>query len=360
MRVVLSLPAFAVCLGLTIRQYRRYHYRWAQFWALALGLAIARDGLWILADVTGGENAWIVPETITAFLYFTVLLMTDVFKRDRVSHWKMVPATSLTTAGVVVNLLNLTYALEDLRWILSGLFFGFGGIILLVECARILHESPPSLRRAAGMAVTGAALWACIMPLLVSLRVRVEVSGFGGYFAADAVFVAGFLLLTAAFLARPALAYVLAFKLLRLTVIETEAGIPLFTHTWPRGWKMADDDLFGGMVQGVSMIVRESVGRGHVREIQLDKAVLLLNRAPGRPVVVVLATTRTSKILRETLARFTTRFTARFSAALAHPAKVSQFASASELVHEHFPFVPSVPPVASVPGAGAGETRDMV
>ncbi len=138
----------------------------------------------------------------------------------------------------------------------------------------------------------------------------------------------------------PKLFFLLSFEVMRVSVVETEAGIPLFTHTWHAGQAMADDDLFSGMVQGVSIIIQESVGKGNIKVIELDEGILILKRVKDRPIACVLAATRSSKVLHQSLATFAARFVEKFAEALEEPHKVSQFQPAEDLVEECFPFIP--------------------
>ncbi len=138
----------------------------------------------------------------------------------------------------------------------------------------------------------------------------------------------------------PKLAYLLPFKALRLMVVDTNAGLPIFTHTWKTGKNMAHEDLFSGMLYGVDSIVETSLQRGQICEIHTAHAILLIERSEVFPVICALAATRSSNVLREALTQFAKRFFEEFHGELGRPHEVSLFKRATPLVFECFPFVP--------------------
>ncbi len=81
------------------------------------------------------------------------------------------------------------------------------------------------------------------------------------------------------FAKKPKLGYVLPFKALRLTIINTESGIAIFTHDWTKDESLVDNVLFSGMMQGISGILNESLKKGNIKEIILDKANLLIEHS---------------------------------------------------------------------------------
>jgi hypothetical protein len=138
----------------------------------------------------------------------------------------------------------------------------------------------------------------------------------------------------------PKLVFVLPFKVLRLAVIETEGGISLFTHTWKAAGKLGNEDLYAGMIQGVNLILKESLDRGDVQEIKLARASLLAYRDARFPIVFVIVATKASRTLRDALRLFANRFLSDFKDNLATKNDVGQFDPANAIVAECFPFVP--------------------
>jgi hypothetical protein len=151
----------------------------------------------------------------------------------------------------------------------------------------------------------------------------------------DALMMSLFLLINIiAFYREPKLAFILPFKLIRLVVIHTGSGIPLFVHHWEPESKIVPDSLYSGMIQGVCMIIKESSGQGDIEEIKLSNGVLLLKRYEDYPIACVLAVDKTSKILRKALDYFTKLFITRYEQLIPNHTNISQFHEASGLIAE--------------------------
>ena len=108
------------------------------------------------------------------------------------------------------------------------------------------------------------------------------------------------------FVKQPKLAYILPFKAVRLTVIETNGGIPLFTHAWSSEG-LIDDSLFTGMLHATSQFMDESLKRGNVHEVHLEKAILLIQSSEKYPISSILLVTKSSRSLRHALNKFAER-----------------------------------------------------
>ncbi|HME54911.1 MAG TPA: hypothetical protein VKM55_22085, partial [Candidatus Lokiarchaeia archaeon] len=117
-------------------------------------------------------------------------------------------------------------------------------------------------------------------------------------------------------------------------------GISLFNHTWQAGSRLIEADLYSGMVQGIMLIMEESVGQGDVKEVTMESGRLIISKAINLPIICVLATTKSSKTLRVALDRFKDRFIAEFRDNLRDTNLSSQFDGTSKLVEECFPFLP--------------------
>ncbi len=104
----------------------------------------------------------------------------------------------------------------------------------------------------------------------------------------------GALLTSVAFTRQPHLAYILLFRVFRLTILDHCSGLQLFTHDWSLDSNFFDPNLFSGMFQGLSGILRETLQKGFPREIYLEHAVVLLERSVGLPPTFVLIASKSS------------------------------------------------------------------
>jgi hypothetical protein len=143
-----------------------------------------------------------------------------------------------------------------------------------------------------------------------------------------------------AILNQPKVAYILPFKVFRLTVLDTQGGIPLFSHTWGTQDELADEALYSGMLQGIGMILDESVKKGAIREINLEDAVILMDKSIQYHVACVLLASKSTQTLRHALESFADEFFEKYSGFFDLIGDLGKFAGATELVEEHFTFVP--------------------
>ncbi len=157
---------------------------------------------------------------------------------------------------------------------------------------------------------------------------------------AGGVLFIGLFIIVVTLLRSPQLAYVLPFKVFRLSVIDINAGTSIFGHTWEAGKNFVDEDLYTGMVQGVRQILTESMRQGDLEEIKTEFATLLLHRRNSVPFMFCLATSGPSKVLKNVLNAFATEFSNEFGQYCDKTANTALFKDADALVEKLFLFVP--------------------
>jgi hypothetical protein len=95
------------------------------------------------------------------------------------------------------------------------------------------------------------------------------------------------------------------------------------------------------MMQGISAILGESLKKGNVNEIILDKAHLLIEHtSENEETACILVATKSTIGLRTALSKFIYLFVNEFDPILADVNETRQFDRASVLVDKCFPFVP--------------------
>ena len=133
--------------------------------------------------------------------------------------------------------------------------------------------------------------------------------------------------------------YVLPFKSFRLSVIDSRGGLAIFTHSWKSTEEIIGDVLFSGMIQGINLIVKESVGQGEVRELMVDNGVFIFQRSAEHHLIFVLVASKSSRILRDSLIRFSDEFIQDYSPCLNNTTNIMQFSGASDMVNKYFPYI---------------------
>jgi hypothetical protein len=218
------------------------------------------------------------------------------------------------------------------------------GLLTLLICA-VFAYYPPQMHRAAPEAlkpytrlcILSGFMYSVIVPGSVLIRISNVIPRFETFLAVVAM-----VPWTIALLKEPRLAFILPFKVIRLTIFETVGGVSIFTRDWieSESSKLKDEALFSSMLQGIAMILTEAVNMGDIHEIRLADAILLLNRSEQFPVACVLITTKSTQTLRHALNSFANEFYEKFSEEFDEFSNIDKFKEASKLVKRHFAFVP--------------------
>ena len=139
----------------------------------------------------------------------------------------------------------------------------------------------------------------------------------------------------------PQLLFILPFRALNLTIIDSYGGLPLYKYDFEKNAKNIDQMLFSGMMQGISTILSEAVHRGTVKEINLSQGRLIIHAKEDSNVIFVLLTTKSSYMLTEALVNFASKFIEKYGEFLKDLNVVDHFRDADNLIKEYFSFIPS-------------------
>src|SRR5271157_401368 len=269
----------------------------------------------------------------------------DTISHEHIGTWKMLAAgvfyaiiifASLDPESVV-EIINLT-GNTILAWDANFQILGAIGllcitILIFFPLLKTYLSVPQNLKRVARLFFVSF-----IVGLLgVVLSVFTSVHPIPGLI--DATIAIEVILLEWIFIRKPQLGYVLPFKLNRLTVLSTASGIPIFDYIWSQT-SSVDNTLYGGMLSGVNSIMQEFVGRGHIEEIKLHAARLVLVYNDQIKVMFVLVANQITRSLRQALDYFTSRFIGQYSDVIPDAVETSQFKSANKIIKECFEFVP--------------------
>ncbi|MGY5854211.1 MAG: hypothetical protein RTU92_11635 [Candidatus Thorarchaeota archaeon] len=326
---------------------RRKRHRHGPF---IIGIFLGLTG-WTLSITLGGLLLSEIPVRIGLYIGLCtiglVFLMIDSFTRDEVDSRKMI---ILSIAGTL-----LVYFSIQPEEIFIGMntvgepgfelglgVMGVGAVLIMMTgwafmyyMIKMNRQVSKHLRTGALLGLLSGFILAIVWPVGLGLGLHFAYPGLWLFLLSI-----GIIPIAIAFVRYPKLAYVLPFKVHRLTVFETKGGIPLFSHTWDTGAEIAQDAMFSGMLQGIGMILDESVQKGAVHEIIMEDGILVLQRTYKFSVASVLVASNSSQTLRHALDEFTEHFYEEYSQFFHNPSEVRQFSTASRLVDEHFGFVP--------------------
>jgi hypothetical protein len=137
----------------------------------------------------------------------------------------------------------------------------------------------------------------------------------------------------------PKIIYILPFTAYRILVFDTNKGTALYRYDWADIGSV-EENIFSMFLQAVGSILDEILKKGVVREIQMDRAILLIQHDKINPIASVLVTSKSTKSLRDGLRTFNDEFISSFYTDNIELHEVSKFNDASKLVKEIFDFVP--------------------
>ncbi len=280
-------------------------------------------------------------------LTFSFILFIDSISRESVDPKKLVIITAASMSYLIIHLTPGSIII--FKFPNGYLYFNataadfllYSFLMLLIEgnsiffLAKIYRNAPKSLKYYASIGFYSQLLSACIFGISGILNLETSIPGI-----TYSIIGFGTLPLSIVFLKKPQIAFILPFKALRLMVIETKSGLPLFTHIWNVKEDTVSEALFSGMLQGISIILNESVKKGNVREIHLEQAVLIIRRSEKFTGACVLVTTKSSRSLRQALDAFADKFFKKFSPYFSEPSNTDNFKPASDLIMDYFAFIP--------------------
>ena len=147
----------------------------------------------------------------------------------------------------------------------------------------------------------------------------------------------GLVIMTLSVMIEPKLLYILPFTVYRIVVKDRE-GYPLFDHDWSKS--EISENIFTGFINAIQLMSEEIMNIGGLLDIQLKDGILILHESEN--ITVGLITSKSSKLLRSSVANFTRDFEIKFEKILMEGNKdMKEYESAQELIEKHFSNFPS-------------------
>ncbi|HMF34384.1 MAG TPA: hypothetical protein VKK79_23380 [Candidatus Lokiarchaeia archaeon] len=302
---------FAIALGIFSITWEWKYVGFLAGLAAAYFLAIVSERM--RAEKVGA-GMLIVTSIIGGFLILTIFLDPTSF------------VLGVLPSGAPTYYINGTFqvvVLAEIFWVII-----LSGVVL----ANIIRLTPKHLKdKSYKMVIVCWTIFIIIAPTILIVST-------GYYFIAALAYAVFSLVIFFALRKNPTLFSYIPVELFRVAVLQATSGIGLFTYTASAGSRFVDDDLFSGMIQGLSAILRESMRKGHVKQIELEQAVVLFLHDAAQDLVFVVVASKVTKTLKDCLENFRRAFIDQFADAIRTPANVDQFAPAETLIHKHFPF----------------------
>ncbi|MFX0132823.1 MAG: hypothetical protein ACFFDN_04170 [Candidatus Hodarchaeota archaeon] len=282
-----------------------------------------------------------------ALIGFFLILTYDLINGESISTIKIVILTILSVSAFFISFDKNSFYFGNfpngdigifvggyMRGVLSSLT-AIMGIFSVYYTTKLYLNAPKKLKSYSLLILIGGVLFGVVSPISIAIGLYLQFP-----MSHLLIFTIGTSLFSISIAFYPQLAFILPFKVLRLSVIQTHTGISLFTKIWITEDEIIDDGLFSGMLHGISLFLNEALKKGELREMHLDNAKLLIKRSKKYPVACVLISTNSTHSLRTALNSFANDFFEKYSQHFDGVVDLEDYKSANELVASKFSFIP--------------------
>jgi hypothetical protein len=153
----------------------------------------------------------------------------------------------------------------------------------------------------------------------------------------DLLGIIGLLIFSLAISIEPKLLYILPFTIYRI-VVKDNQGYPLFDHDWSKS--QVSENMFTGFINAVQLMSEEVIKMGGLLDVNLKEGILIIHESER--ITVGLAASKTSKLLRDSVTKFTLDFERKFQKQLKDSCRdMKEYEAAHELIEKHFSNFPS-------------------
>ncbi|MHA1987422.1 MAG: hypothetical protein ACW98D_12350 [Promethearchaeota archaeon] len=212
------------------------------------------------------------------------------------------------------------------------LLLAITGLTLLYWGVRTRINSPLMIRREANIFIIGLIVGVLAVPTYILIPIMPYNTLIG-----DIIMVLGFFIFSFALMKEPKLWYILPFTVYRI-IVKDRNGNGLFDHDWTES--NINEQIFTGFVNAVQLMSEEVMHIGGVLSIDLDEGVLILTESQN--ITVGLVSSKSSKLLRDSIVGFSIDFEVKFQRELKKSIiDKREYMTAYELIEKYFSNFPS-------------------
>jgi len=233
--------------------------------------------------------------------------------------------------GAVGISLEMGYLRIDWRGsfnVMGILFTSISVIYMLYWGSKTFYNAPFLIRKDASLFFFGTTI-ASVLGILFYLLYIIETVYI---LLSNLTLIIGCIIFTIAVIREPKLLYILPFTVYRI-VVKNREGHPLFDHDWSES--NIKETIFTGFLNAVQLMSEEVMDIGGLLDINLEEGILILKES--KRITVGLVSSKSSRLLRDSVVSFTTDFEEKFDRELKNSIdNMSSYDSAYELVEKHF------------------------
>jgi len=275
-----------------------------------------------------------------------IIIFIDLSRKEHVSAIKI---TILFVLELIVLALTFLLPVSDNFEVIQDYGVHNTGILRISQVILLLYfvtqyflwslqtwrKAPPQFKGLARSLLIGSILFSIVSVIFYGLGTFIRIlNPFGFLINGCGAFITILVILKDS-----KIMYILPFTAYRILVVDTNEGIALFKHDWSELGEI-EENIFSMVLKAVGSVLNEILKKGNIREIQMDRAVLLIQHDKRYPIASVLVTSKSTKSLRYGLRIFNEEFVAKFYHEKIDFHEVSKFKDAHQIVDKIFDYVP--------------------
>ncbi len=272
----------------------------------------------IFIELSGKE--YVSPIKISILIILEALVFIITFYVP--NNWEIIPEYGIHNRGIL--------RITQIIYIFYFMIFYF------LWSLHTWRKAPADLKRLTSYLLFGSTIFSIVTGIMYAIGTFIKTFNAIGFFINGI----GAFITIWVILKDPRIIYILPFKAYRILVVDTIASVALFKYDWAKAGEV-EENIFTMMIQAIGSVLDDILKKGVIQEIQMDRAVLLINHNKENSIASVLIASKSSKSLRYGLKRFTEEFVRQFQMTSESSRKASDFKEGLKVVELVFDFVPS-------------------
>lgn len=211
--------------------------------------------------------------------------------------------------------------------------------ILLRNSFKMWRKSPDSVKYWSLVNLIGVFIFTIVPLVLFMLEITLKIPGINSI-----PFGLGVLISSFAIYKSPKMIYVLPFKAIKLSVIQDDTALTIYSHDWNETAKYVHEGMYSSIFEGIRGYSSEILQVGKLKEIKLDEGKILIEHGNIHGIYFTLFAKKSSKTLLNGLKKFAERFGETYGQEIRMNKQLDTLSinseKADEMVQEIFSFIP--------------------
>ena len=337
----------AIAVAFALKHFFKDQYKHMIYFALMWGFFMIWMLFQAISDLLVSTTLHIVCFYALIGTAYATVFFVDALSRNTFDLWKLIVVTftsaaviifSSDTSAVIINSEGIIpYPTMHGRFrvanlIQMGLIIG----LLIYVNLRIYFNTPPKFMKFSKINLMGVFLYGMFPFIVQFTHLEHYLPGIANTSIAIGVFVS-----TYALIKQPQIAFILPFKAYRILIVDTDIGMPIFSHEFVPSEEKFQEGVFSGFIKAIGTLFDFTLDKGKVREIKLDEAVLILHSSDSKPLVSILIADKSSPSLLKAFEAFSENLFGKLLEDYMYSPDLNTFLPIGSYVAKYFSFLPT-------------------